>query len=137
MIETLLGFDFGVKNIGVAVGNSLTETATPLKILKAVDGHPNWDEVASLIDEWDVTAFVVGIPYTQDGTITEHIRRIRNFKNRLHGRFGLPAYEVDESNSSLESYQYLSPSKRQKRGELDALSAAIIIERWFAEKRGY
>lgn len=129
-IEVVLGFDYGTQNIGVAVGNALTQTAQPVTILKARHEQPNWEEVEALIKEWLPDAFVVGIPYTKDGTETEHIRKIRKFMNRLHGRFGLPAVEVDESRTSLESEAFLRPSQRHKKGQLDAISAAIIVERW-------
>lgn len=133
-IEVVLGFDYGTQNIGVAVGNALTETAQPVTILKARHEQPNWAEVEELIKEWLPDAFIVGIPYTRDGTETEHIRKIRKFMNRLHGRFGLPVMEVDESRSSLESEAFLKPSQRHKKGQLDAISAAIIVERWFHQE---
>ena len=129
-LEMVLGFDYGTKNLGVAVGNLLTSTAQPVKILKVTNNQPNWDDIAGLLNEWKPDAFVVGIPYTQDGTETEHLRIIRKFMNRLHGRFGIPVFEVDESRSSLESEQFIKPSQKGKKGMLDAISAAIIVERW-------
>lgn len=130
MEEIILGFDYGIKNIGVAVGNRLTNTAQPVTILKATDGQPNWDEIEILIKEWQPNAIVVGIPYTADGTVTPHIQRILKFIKRLHGRYGLPVHEVDERASSMESEQYIKPSKKHKKGQLDAHAAAIIVERY-------
>src|SRR5699024_5366449 len=95
-LEIVLGFDFGTKNLGIAVGNLLTETAQPITILKVTNNQPQWDEIQKLIREWQPDAFIVGMPYTQDGTETEHLKIIRKFMNRLHGRFGLPVYEIDE-----------------------------------------
>lgn len=129
-LEIILGFDFGTKNLGVAVGNLLTETAQPISILKVTNNQPDWNDIEKLIRDWQPDAFIVGIPYTMDGTETEHIKIIRKFMNRLHGRFGLPVYEIDEAYSSSQSEQYLKPSKKGKKGSLDAISAAIIIERW-------
>lgn len=129
-LEIVLGFDFGTQNLGVAVGNLLTETAQPITILKVTNHQPNWEEIQKLLNDWQPNAFIVGMPYTQDGTETEHLKIIRKFMNRLHGRFGLPVYEVDESYSSTQSEQYLKPSQKGKKGVLDAISAAIIVERW-------
>lgn len=129
-INIVLGFDYGTQNLGIAVGNGLTNTAQPLKIVKVVNNQPNWEEIEKLLKEWEPQAFIVGIPYTKDGTITDHHKVILKFINRLHGRFGLPVYVVDESNSSIESSQYIKPSKRKDKGQLDAISAAIIVERW-------
>lgn len=129
-LEIVLGFDFGTKNLGVAVGNLLTETAQPITILKVTNNQPNWDDIQKLINEWQPDAFIVGAPYTQDGTETEHLKIIRKFMNRLHGRFGLAVFEVDESYTSAMSEQFIRPSNRGKKGSLDAISAAIIVERW-------
>ncbi len=132
-LEIVLGFDFGTKNLGIAVGNLLTETAQPITILKVTNNQPQWDEIQKLIREWQPDAFIVGMPYTQDGTETEHLTIIRKFMNRLHGRFGLPVYEIDESHSSALSEQFIKPSQKKKKGVLDAISAAIIVERWLTQ----
>ncbi len=129
-IDIILGFDYGTKNLGIAVGNTTSHSAQPLTILPVKNNQPQWEMIEQLIADWQPDIFVVGIPYTQDGTETEHLKIIRKFIQRLHGRFGLPVFVVDESNSSIESEQYLKPSKRKKRGTLDAIAAAIIIERW-------
>lgn len=129
-LSIVLGFDYGTQNLGVAVGNCLINTAQPLKVLKVTHNQPNWDTVETIIKEWQPQAFIVGLPYTKDQTVTEHHKIILKFINRLHGRFGLPVYMIDESNSSLESEQYLKPSQKGKKGQLDAISAAIIVERW-------
>lgn len=131
-ISLVLGFDYGEKNIGVASGNAITGTAQPVTILKSTHGEPDWSEVEALIKEYTPDAFILGIPFTKDGTETDHIKKIRKFGNRLHGRFGLQVFEVDESRSSIESEAFLKPSQRNKKGQLDAISAAIIIERWFS-----
>lgn len=130
-IIIVLGFDFGEKNIGVATGNTISQTAQPLTILKANDGQPNWEEIEAILKDYTPQAFILGIPFTQDRRETEHIKRVRKFGKRLHGRFGLPLFEVDEFQTSKESQQYLKPSQKRKKGNLDALAAALIIERWF------
>ncbi|MDM1544527.1 Holliday junction resolvase RuvX [Ignatzschineria indica] len=130
----VLGFDFGTQNLGIAVGNCLTQTAQPLTILKVTHNQPRWEEVEKLLKEWQPNAFIVGMPYTKDGTVTEHLKIIQKFINRLHGRFGLPVFIVNEAYSSQESERYLKPSQRHKKGQLDAISAAIIVERWLQQK---
>lgn len=130
IIERILGFDYGTKNLGIAVGNTTTNTAQPVTILPVKNNQPQWEMIAQLIIEWQPDIFVVGIPYTKDGTETEHLKIIRKFIQRLHGRFGLPVFVIDESNSSIESLQYVKPSKKREKGQLDAIAAAIIIERW-------
>ena len=130
MLSLVLGFDFGTQNLGVAVGNCLTETAQPLTILKITHNQPRWEEIEKLLQEWQPNAFIVGMPYTRDGTVTEHQKIIKKFINRLHGRFGLPVFVVNEAYSSQESERYIKPSQRHKKGQLDAISAAIIVERW-------
>ncbi len=129
-IDIILGFDYGTKNLGVAIGNTTSHTAQPLIILPVKNNQPQWELIEKLMAEWTPDIFVVGIPYTKDGTETEHLKIIRKFIQRLHGRFGLPVFVVDESNSSIESLQYVKASKKKEKGQLDAISAAIIIERW-------
>lgn len=130
----VLGFDFGTQNLGVAVGNCLTQTAQPLTILKVTHNQPRWEAIEELLQEWQPEAFIVGIPYTRDGTVTEHQKIIKKFINRLHGRFGLPVFIVNEAYSSQESERYIKPSQRHKKGQLDAISAAIIVERWLQQE---
>ena len=84
-----MGFDFGTQKIGIAIGQTVTQTASPLPDLPAKDGQPKWDAVASLIKEWQPDAFVVGIPLNEDGSDNALSKRARKFANRLHGRFGL------------------------------------------------
>jgi putative Holliday junction resolvase len=88
---TALGFDFGTRRIGVAFGQSVSGTARPLEILPAVDGIPDWNQVAKLIRTWQPDALVIGMPYQLDGGEGELARRARKFANRLHGRFHLPS----------------------------------------------
>src|SRR5690606_23149449 len=85
MGETVLGFDYGTQRIGVAVGQTITHTATPLAALHARDGVPNWDHIATLISEWRPARLVVGLPLNMDGSESEMCVRAKKFANRLHG----------------------------------------------------
>jgi len=101
--RTLLGFDFGLKRIGVAVGQEMTGTASALTTVAARDGKPDWDAISRLIHEWQPDAVVVGLPLNMDGSDHELSRRARRFGNQLHGRYNLPAHFIDERLSSLEA----------------------------------
>ncbi len=133
----VLGFDFGVKRIGVAVGQSLTGRASPLKPLAARDGVPDWEQVARLVAEWAPDAFVVGLPLNMDGTEGEISQRARKFANRLHGRFGKPAHLMDERLSSFEAKGIVMAQSGERdfgRFSVDGLAASLIIESWLAQR---
>src|SRR5690349_10976038 len=98
-----LGFDFGEKRIGVAVGQSLTKTARPLTTLMAKEGIPEWDEVTALIETWKPEAIIVGIPLNMDGTEQAVTHAARDFANRLRQRYSLTVYDMDERLSTREA----------------------------------
>lgn len=132
---TVLGFDFGLKHIGVAVGQSITRSASPVTTLTARDGIPNWDDIQLLIERWKPQALIIGIPLHLDGTVQPMTYCARRFMNRLHVRFSLPVHAVDERLTSWEAKQRtsLKPSAhKQKRMEQEthAFSAVILIEQW-------
>ena len=87
--KRLLGFDFGLKQIGVASGQTLTASATGLTILKAVDGIPKWDQVEKLLKEWSPDLVVVGLPLNMDDSESDLSNRARKFARRLQGRFAV------------------------------------------------
>lgn len=130
MTETvLLGFDYGTKRIGVAVGQTLTGSARPLTIVRARDGKPDWEAISRLIAEWQPTALVVGLPVHMDGTEHERTARARRFGNQLAGRYNLPVHRVDERLTSYEAEQELRA--QGKGGEaLDAVAAQLILQSW-------
>jgi putative Holliday junction resolvase len=129
MPDTLLGFDYGTKRIGVAVGQSLTGNATPLATLDSSNGKPDWDGIAALIDEWKPGALIVGLPLDMDGSENELVDRVKKFARQLHGRYHLPVHLIDETLSSIEAERYTGP-KAQSSGRNDAVAAAIILETW-------
>lgn len=133
--QVLLGFDFGMKRIGVAVGQSLTKTATALTVLSARDGIPNWDEIAELIQGWQADALVVGIPYLLDGNEQAMTKAARKFAYRLQARFRLPVYEAEERFTSIDARdQLLAEKKLKSGGAVDHYAAQLILETWFSEK---
>jgi putative Holliday junction resolvase len=117
---SFLAFDFGTRRVGVAVGNTLTRQAQALATLD-VQGDARLVAIARLVAEWQPDALVVGVPFHPDGAPHENTQRARRFARQLHGRFRLPVHEVDERYSTTEA-------KSQGARELDAASAAIILE---------
>lgn len=123
---TALGFDYGERRIGVAVGQSISRTATPLTTLPAHAGQPNWIDIQNLIREWRPEILIVGKPSTADGKPHSLLSAIERFAGRLRGRFGLPVEFVDEHLSSHEA-QAVTKSRDHS---LDAMSARLILETW-------
>lgn len=123
-ITTALGFDYGRTRIGVAVGQTLTKTATPLMTLPAREGQPDWTVLQQVLKEWRPECLVVGLPSTADGKPHPLAAAIKRFGRRLHGRFGLPIAYIDERLSSHEA------AARGARDHVDALAASLILETW-------
>ncbi len=123
---TLIGFDFGLKRIGVALGNTITRQASGLKVITAATNDGKFQEIESLLKEWQPERCIVGLPLHPDGAEHDMTVRCRRFANQLHGRFGVETVLVDE--------RYSSAVLSQKRGELiDADAAAIILQQYFDE----
>ncbi|WP_028113967.1 Holliday junction resolvase RuvX [Ferrimonas kyonanensis] len=134
MNQTILGFDFGTKAIGLAIGQSITGTAQPLCGIKANDGIPNWDEIGKIIKEWQPQLIVVGLPLNMDGSEQEMTLRARKFANRLHGRFGIEVVTQDERLTTTDAKAHLFERrgfKGLKKDSIDATSAALIVEDYF------
>ncbi|KAA5965766.1 Holliday junction resolvase RuvX [Pantoea sp. M_9] len=131
---TLLGFDFGTKSIGVAVGQQLTGTARPLTALKAQEGTPDWNLIEKLLKEWQPDYVVVGLPLNMDGTEQPLTARARKFASRLHGRFGVRVELQDERLSTVEARADLFERggfRALQKGQVDSQSAVIILQDWF------
>lgn len=123
-IDTILAFDFGLKRIGVAIGNTMICQAKPLSVITAIANEPKFAAIAAFIKEWGATRIVVGLPSHPDGTEHEMSARCRRFANQVHGRFGLPVELVDE--------RYSSAVIAAKRGEvIDDRAAAVILQQYF------
>lgn len=129
-----LGFDFGLKRIGVATGQSITGTATPLcTITCKQQGIINWNHVAQLITEWRPTALVVGIPLNMDDSEQELTQKAKAFALLLKSRYHLPVYCVDERLTTIEARQQLFEAggyKKLHAAEVDSVAAMIILQTW-------
>lgn len=136
--SSLLAFDYGTRWIGVAVGQTLTATASTLPALKAKDGIPRWEEIEQLISQWQPDTVVVGLPLNMDGSESEMSVRARKFGNRIHGRFGVSVNFADERLSSFEAKGDILKkrgSRDFKSESVDSRSAVIILESWLRNSR--
>ena len=128
--KRLLGFDYGLKQIGVASGQTLTSSATGLTILKAVDGIPNWSQVEKLLTEWNPDLVVVGLPLNMDDSESELSGRARKFARRLQGRFAVEVEMVDERLTSREAKSMGREQGNQDLTKIDHVAAALILQSW-------
>lgn len=131
-----LAFDFGLKKIGVAIGDSLIRQARPLAIIKSEVKQQRFAQIEALLSEWGPDQLVVGLPLTLAGEEQEASARARRFANQLHGRYGLPVVLVEEQYSSMEAQdlirqyqQFDAKSARRFAIEDDAVAAAVILQR--------
>ena len=132
-IRSVLGFDFGLKRIGLATGQTITGTASPLVTLEAVNQQPDWQSIETQIRQWKPDALIVGIPYQPDGGESDITRAARNFSRKLEQRFNLPVYTIDESLSSYEAEEQLRQDmiiSKHNKHEIDKMAAAIIVQSW-------
>lgn len=132
-MATLLGFDFGPRKIGVAVGQTITGSASPLTTLRSRDQRPDWHRIEALVHDWRPSAFVVGLPYNMDDTEAEWAAAARRFARQLHGRFGLAVHLVDERLTSIEARRQLGRAA-SSLAVIDAMAARLILETWLGEQ---
>ncbi|HQQ62858.1 MAG TPA: Holliday junction resolvase RuvX [Pseudomonadales bacterium] len=131
---SLLAFDYGLRHIGVAVGQRLISSASPLVVIKARDGVPDWQHIEKIIREWQPDLLLVGLPLHMDGTDSPMSGRARKFARQLEGRFNKCVDMVDERLSSFAAKQ----DRREHAGDLDfgshtvdAEAAVIILQDWY------
>ena len=140
--ETFLGFDYGERRIGVAVGQSVTGTASPLSTVRVRGGEPDWGSIDGLVAAWRPDGLVVGEPLHMDGRPQPMTRRARRFRHALRGRFGLPVHAADERLTTVEARAELAErgafrgSGGRPPHEVDhPVAARIILESWLGERR--
>lgn len=133
---TILGFDFGMKRIGVAVGQSVTQTARPLCVLQAAQGMPRWEEIAKLIKTWQPDRLIVGIPLNMDGSEQPLTQRAHQFSLLLEEKYKLPVSGMDERLTSVEAKSRLFNEggyKALKNTPIDSVAAQLILQNWLAQ----
>ena len=125
---TVMAFDYGTRRVGVAVGNSITRAGEALKTIAAANADTLFKEIEGLLAEWQPNQLIVGLPMHPDGAEHEMTTKSKRFGNQLHGRFNLPVDWVDERYSSV-----VLEGDADMHDNLDAHSAALILEQYFAE----
>ena len=135
MSQTLLGFDYGTKRIGVAVGQDVTRNVTPLITLHSQNEKPDWDAISKLIAEWQPDRLVVGLPLHLDGSPQALTEKAQRFGNQLKGRYNLPVEMVDERLTSHEAESEVgSRGGKTAKADIDALAAALILQSWLDQQ---
>ena len=136
-VQTILGFDYGRRRIGVAIGQTLTRTAAPLATVGTVHDEPDWTAIGALIEQWQPAALVVGLPLHMDDSPHALTDAARGFAAGLEQRYRLPVHLVDERLSSVEAEQQLVAAgrggKRHTRagkGVVDREAAQVILQSW-------
>src|SRR5690242_3236364 len=141
-VEAILAFDFGLRRIGIAAGDTLTATAAPRSASPVTRAGPDWLAIAREIDALKPRRLIVGSPYNVDGTPGALAPAARRFANELERRFKLPVSMVDERWSSLEAGTALKARRadggrrRIRREDVDSAAAAVILERWLTGESG-
>jgi putative Holliday junction resolvase len=138
-VTTVLAFDFGLKRIGIASGDTLTRSAAPRAAILAGQSGPDWEAIGRAVRSLAPAQLVVGAPYNADGSEGALAGAARRFAAELERRFALPVHLVDERFSSLEASARLKEQRasgerrrRVSRADVDSSAAAVILGRWFA-----
>ena len=139
--KVILAFDFGLRRIGVACGDTVSRSASALETVPSGPEGPRWELIASMMRDWRPDMAVVGLPYNADGSESDMTTAARSFAAELAERFGVEVVMVDERYSSLEAGARLQSAResglrrrRVAKSDVDAAAACVILERWFTEK---
>jgi len=136
-IRTVLAFDFGLRQIGIAVGNTALKTTQPLSVVMAKNGKPDWQALEKVVHQWLPDLLVVGDPLNMDGSVGEMSERAKKFARRMHGRWGTAFEMTDERLSSFEAKQNMREfghSGDYKDKPIDSYAAELILQTWFREQ---
>ncbi|MFY0663652.1 MAG: Holliday junction resolvase RuvX [Natronospirillum sp.] len=128
-----LVFDYGIKRMGVAAGQTVTGTARPLNPMAMQNGHPDWNAIEVLLGEWKPAGVIVGLPLNMDGSASDMTRRADKFRKRLHGRFALPALAWDErlTSDAIKRIERARGVTDFGQHSVDSQAAALIFQSWF------
>jgi len=124
----ILAFDFGEKKIGVAVGQTSTNTSSPLQVIFNNHGKVNWDDISVLLNEWNPELILIGKPLHMDGTDSEIMKKVDKFHNHLRTIYDAQYEYIDERLTTFEAREIL---KDNKSDVVDANAAKILIDNWF------
>lgn len=136
-ITAVLGIDYGLKRIGIATGQTITGSASPITTLEQINGSPNWSEIEQLITQWKPQALIVGMPYYLDGTENDMTKIVDAFCLELEQRFTLPIFKINEALTSYEAEEMLKINTKigkHNKHEIDKMAAAIIVQNWLDQQ---
>ena len=141
--QIVLAFDFGLRRIGVACGDTVSRSASALATVPAGPAGPRWELIGSMLHDWQPDMAVVGLPYNVDGSDSDMAVAARGFAAELARRYTLEVVMVDERYSSLDAETRLKAAResgarrrRVAKSDVDAAAACVILERWFSERTG-
>ena len=127
MNTIIMGFDFGMKRIGVAVGQKVTQTASGLTVVRARDGIPKWEYLDKIVLDWQPEKFIVGLPLNMDGSKSEMSQKAHKFSRRMSSRYNIQSEMFDERLTSFEARGH------EEKTHIDAIAAKLILESWLRE----
>lgn len=133
-MSTFLGFDFGTRKIGIAVGQLITRSATPLTTLRHRQQRPDWAGIERIVRDWQPQGAVLGLPYHMDDREEAWADQVRRFARQLQGRFQLQVHLIDERLTSLEARRTLGLAASARDEVIDAMAATLILETWLSEQ---
>ncbi|MCV2445214.1 Holliday junction resolvase RuvX [Acinetobacter bereziniae] len=137
--QLIIAFDFGTQKMGMAVGSSLIESATPLALFPMKDGIPNWDELLKIVKQHQPNLFLVGLPLNMDDSESELSTRARKFARRIRHQTNIETLMVDERLTTREARDELEHYQTQGRAKklaADSIAAALFIESWYRNPEG-
>lgn len=135
--KILLGFDFGTKRIGVAVGQTVTKTARPLTVIPAKEGTPDWEKLNKIVETWKPDALIVGIPVNMDGSRQLLTQKAQKFSDLLKSHFNLPVFGVDERLTTRDAREEVFNQggyRALQNRQIDAIAAQLILQTWFMQE---
>jgi putative Holliday junction resolvase len=133
-VSTVIGFDLGTVYTGVAVGQTITGQANPLRALKSKQRKPDWSSIESLIKTWHPQKLIVGLPTHLDGSDDEMTEAAKKFSRQLEGRFHIDTVLVDERLTTREAYDIsIESGEFKEKQQIDSISAALLTESWLRE----
>lgn len=130
----MMGFDYGTKQIGIAIGQTLTATASPLATVSVRNHKPDWKHLNELIYKWQPQALIVGLPQHTDGKVSVLTEAVNSFVQELEQRYRLPVHKIDETLSTVEAARMSHNAHQKKENKnINAIAAQVILETWIAD----
>ena len=129
----VMAFDYGLRNIGIAIGQNITKSASTFYAIKAKEGVPDWVKLDSIIEEWEPGLIIVGDPFNMDGTKSEFQKKIAKFSTELIKRYEIELQMIDERLTTKEAKERIQdkPDGIKDSANKHSISAQIILEDWF------